>query len=401
MKVDLNILDDKSFQVSERYLPDVGKVYLVLPAMTKHIWGLEELHLRSLLCLPGGEVISSGLPKFTNYSEDEKHDLITDRLLATGEVFFTEKLDGSLIIRSVFDGKVILRTRGSHEMSAHFFTLTMNLINERYPKLMDPRFFSEESIVFEFTSPNNLIVEEYEDDELTALGYISHEDLSFHGRPDDVGSISYTFGVPGIKFLSLSDNFDEVKEQVRNLDDGEGIVVRMAHHGEKIGHMAKLKASRYLLIHAFKYNLSGKKLKMFCYAKNIRSNDDFKHELYALGLDWEVMEHFSEEVETLLKSIDESARQVLDFISELKAKGVDSLETKKEKVEGIKAIAGSDKSLFGIAIQYLFGDEDRLYKTILARTLGMSSMQLNHFIEQSNELVDKLSSLKKEKYNDL
>lgn len=93
-----------------------GENVLVLPTkgnfMRAADWTEEELLFRSLMFnRETGQVVSAGLPKFFNYGESELDTILLNNKLAQGEpVLFTEKMDGSLLIRSVINGKVRLRT---------------------------------------------------------------------------------------------------------------------------------------------------------------------------------------------------------------------------------------------------------------------------------------------------
>lgn len=107
--LDLNAIDKTTFD-----LHDTPHGLLITPKRGKTAWEPHEMGLRSVLCAPDGRVLSRGLPKFFNHSENAAHDAETRRLLAAGATCqYAEKLDGTLIILSVIDGRPHPRTRGN------------------------------------------------------------------------------------------------------------------------------------------------------------------------------------------------------------------------------------------------------------------------------------------------
>ncbi len=159
--INFDEINRDEFQISKRFLKEIGEVILITPSFEKHKWTPSELHLRSLLCTPDGKICSSGFQKFKNLGEDPEVDLLVKQSILEGKSWFTSKMDGSLVIRSVINGKVHFRTRGSHTLGEGFIGPIMKMVQERYPKLLDPNLDARYSILFEYTSPENKIVVDY------------------------------------------------------------------------------------------------------------------------------------------------------------------------------------------------------------------------------------------------
>jgi len=216
MRINFSTINLDDFRVSNREHEDIGPVVMITPTFTKHSWSPDEFHLRSLMCREDGEVISSGFGKFQNYSENPELDKITDKAILSGEAWFAEKMDGSLLIRSVIDGKVHLRTRGSHTLGEGFKEPIEELISKKYPNLMDPTKDSRYSILFEYTSPDNLVVLQYEEPQLTVLGLVdlTADPVEFYSDPKLVQNLEADYGTPAVKFHDLKGDVDNIIEEI-------------------------------------------------------------------------------------------------------------------------------------------------------------------------------------------
>jgi len=171
MRTDLAAIDRTFFFVRTISHPELGALVQIAPQKNKHRWSADELHLRSLLTRPDGRIVSSGFPKFLNVGEDAATDAITAAAISSGRAWFTDKLDGSLIIRDVIDGVVLLRTRGSAEVSGERGDRLHALVAQSHPTLLDPTVLPGRSLLFEFTSdhPDDRIIIRYDTTSLTAL----------------------------------------------------------------------------------------------------------------------------------------------------------------------------------------------------------------------------------------
>lgn len=273
------LVDPKSFIIQQ--LEDYTFIH---PKHTKWDWTQEELRLRSVAVDRQGRVVSSGFPKFFNAGERPADDAKLETALSNGEeVFFTEKLDGTLMIRSVLpDGRVIFRTRGTWN-GGDFAPVAFGLSVKRYPVLLEPTFMLEWSLLFEYVGPENLIVIAYSEPELHFLGAIRHADL--HLMPvEQIHEFASEQGLRAAPLVELTRDLKGLQQTVREWGDREGIVARL-HHGQLF---IKVKSARYLALHAMRANMSYDLIAEYARGADVRSEEDLEAGLRELGYDYEL-----------------------------------------------------------------------------------------------------------------
>lgn len=286
--LDPRLVDRKDFAVEE-----MGACIFIHPKHDKYHWAEDELRLRSVAVDLQGRVISTGWPKFFNLGERAANDAALERALESGEeVFFTEKLDGTLIIRSVLpNGKVIFRTRGRWE-SDEFGPLAHAIATARYPALLDPRIMPEWSLLFEYVGPANLIVIAYSQEDLCFLGAVRHADL--HLMPvEQMQTFARDYGLRCVPLVELPRDVKGMVEAVRSWEDREGVVARL-HRGQLL---IKLKSARYLAMHAMRANMSYDLIVEYARQAKITTIEELELGLRELGYDYEMTQiarvHFS------------------------------------------------------------------------------------------------------------
>lgn len=303
MKIELDQIDREHFRVEPRQTPGVGPAVLILPQPTKHRWTADECHLRSLLCAPDGEVLSSGLPKFLNYGEDDWHDCITDECFARGEHEIADKLDGSLMIRSVIDGAVHWRTRGMDVAAMEFMELLADCPGN-WERLNDPTYFATESVLFELTHPNNHIVLRYKRAELYALGWVDLCDLRPCLSHDEAACVADAFGVALPSYFGVTADAPSLVAEAAARSGAEGFVCQMWTPGGR-RHFAKFKSAEYIRLHSLKQHASPEKIARMAYERGATTLDEFRDAMHADGFDWEAVrfleaaavEHFRQRAE--------------------------------------------------------------------------------------------------------
>jgi hypothetical protein len=286
--LDPRLVDRKDFAVEE-----IGACIFIHPKRDKWDWSEDELRLRSVAVDLQGRVISTGWPKFFNMGERPANDAALELALESGEeVFFTEKLDGTLIVRSVLpNGKVIFRTRGRWE-SDEFGPLAHAIASARYPALLDPRIMPEWSLLFEYVGPANLIVIAYSQEDLVFLGAVRHAD--FHLMPvEQMQTFARNYGLRCVPLVELPRDVKGMVEAVRGWENREGIVVRL-HRGQLL---IKLKSARYLAMHAMRANMSYDLIVEYARQAKITTVEELELGLRELGYDYEMTQiarmHFS------------------------------------------------------------------------------------------------------------
>lgn len=259
---------------------------LVSPRKDKWTWEADERRFRSAILCPRTGVVSQGWPKFDNFGQNEADTARLLEALASGEpVWFTDKLDGSLCIRSVIDGEVVLRTRGTHDGGTEHGPAMRRLAAARYPSLLDPAIEPGRSLLFEFVSPDFQIVVPYERDDLVLIGAVAHADGHLADRAE-LEALSDELSVPLVETHALPGDPEQLLEAVTAFEDREGIVARCA--GGQV--MVKVKSAAYLAAHALRFAFSPRRVAEFCSERGITEEDAFIDALREAGFDWEVGE---------------------------------------------------------------------------------------------------------------
>lgn len=366
--LDLNSITCPDIRIQERSHSVAGEVLLIGPCKGKHKWRSDELHLRSLLVSKKGEIICSGFPKFRNYGEDEEDDILTRKLITNGDVYFTEKMDGSLLIRSVIDNQVCFRTRGSHDLG-EFSEAVLSLVESKYPKLLEPSYRSNVSMLFEYTSPDNKIIIDYDEPGLTFLGEMVYKQRfavpTFQSDIDLVAKVSEETGVNKLAFHALPCDINQVTKEVAKWNESEGIVIWGKLPDGRM-HLAKIKAQEYVKLHSLKYHLSGRKIKQLCWMYGIETHSALQDKLYSLGVDWEFFDFVREDFEEYISRLNEKREYVAGIKQLVNDEGILELPRKRQVVR-LKQML--DKKGFNTAIQYCNGREDYLNNLIYAYAL--------------------------------
>ena len=248
MKIDIQKVDLTQFMVHEHSL-NGEIVYLIQPQHIGTKWTQDNKHMRSVVVNYAGEVISASFPKFTNYGENPEHFPVPTSLKNTTVV---EKLDGSTLIVSKYNGQYILRTRGTVDASklANGFELELfksTILN----KLQDNNDTWGYSIIWEWLSPINKIVLSYGDEPMWKLiGFIDHTDYSL-ATQDMLDAMAKKYDLLRPEIYTFTD-ISDMLQIVDKWQDKEGVCL-YSKNGQTIH---KIKAAKYLLLHHLKSELS-------------------------------------------------------------------------------------------------------------------------------------------------
>lgn len=261
---------------------EAGGLRLVMPVPGKTQFSDTERRWRSVILDPDGRIVSAGFPKFHGWGE---HSGDTSRLrqaLGRGEddVWFSEKRDGSLVIRSVIAGEVVLRTRGMLDAGETLSPLIDAHVRATMPQLLDPRLMPEASLLFEFTSPEHPIVVPYPTTELTLIGASDHAWPPRLAARPDLEALAAETGVPLVESHDLPRDPRELREAVRSLTGSEGVVVR-CNGGQTL---VKLKSAEYLAAHSTRFSFTPERVRSFAADYGVQSEDDFVRQLIDEGV---------------------------------------------------------------------------------------------------------------------
>lgn len=300
---------DAGFNVTER-----DGLRLISPRKDKYDWSEDERFYRSVVVDGDGRPVSVGLPKFFNAGEHPGDTAALEAALAGGKVWFTEKMDGSLIIRSVVNGDVILRTRGTLDGGTDHGPAVRRLAAERYPQLLDPTLEPDRSLLFEFVSPQFPIIVAYPEPDLVLLGANHNLPGSLLDRPE-IEALGADIHVPVAPGHDLPTDLDELLAAVRDWPDREGIVA-ICDGGQTL---VKIKGAKYLAAHALRFAFTPRRVAEFAIEKNLRNEADFVAALRGEGYDWEVADQTKRSFELIRAAwadADQQLEQAQAFVAE-------------------------------------------------------------------------------------
>jgi hypothetical protein len=239
-----------------------GVLWLTLPGK-KTVWNDETRWFRSLVYDREGRVVSAGLPKFMSPGRDrDTWELLrrADRdesLRARIRIY--EKLDGSLIIRSVDRGRVLLRTRGSFDLGS-FAQPVERYIAQHAPALLDPQFEPGASVLMEWCSPVTRVVVSHGQPSLTLLAAVSNQTLQELGR-EDLQQLARRAGLDLVREISYDGAMEDLPEWV----DGEfgplgqsgpreGVAVCVCDDAGVVQRRLRIKSEWYRMEHAMRFD---------------------------------------------------------------------------------------------------------------------------------------------------
>jgi len=237
-------------------------------AMSNSVWTKDNLWLRSRIEDGYGNTVSQGFGKFFNLGQGN-NDLrtttqeIVEHLDANLPVIATLKHDGSCLIRSVYQGKVIYRTRGSFNYTFH-----ENAEGElaqfiaKYPLLDDPNWCNNQSLLFEWVTPKSQIIVQYNQPDLYLIGGIDHghNHISHlrYLKMSELEELSNQSLIPLVEYFVISTKTQWYEFYHNTLNDKniEGFVIRLNEEQE----LVKIKADSYIAKHSLKYSMTLAKL---------------------------------------------------------------------------------------------------------------------------------------------
>ena len=249
MKIDLDKVDRTQFMVHEHSL-NGEIVHLIQPQHIGTQWRQDNKHLRSVVVNYDGEIISAGLPKFTNYSENPEHFPVPTSLRNCTVV---NKLDGSLLIVSKYKNQFILRTRGTVDASVLVNGSELEIFKNTILKKIsvDQMETWNYSLLFEWLSPLNVIVLRYSDEpDWQLIGVVNHTDYSLFSQTE-VDEYAKMFDLKRPEKFTFND-ISDMLQIVDKWQDREGVCLYSKN--DQVIH--KIKASKYLLLHHLKSELS-------------------------------------------------------------------------------------------------------------------------------------------------
>lgn len=230
-------------------------LYLINPLIEKNNskWTETEWKFRSSIWNEYGDCVSAGFPKFFNWGQFPE-DYPTPKKL--NECTVVEKLDGSLLIVSQYKGELIIRTRGSTDISHMNNYSEMEYLITEYPKAFDNQLLESEqySLLYEWLSPENQIVIKHNQPDIVLVGIIDHKDYSLFTQ-ENLDVVAKNLKLKRPQNFSFG-NFVELFQIVKEFKDKEGVCI----YFDDGQHIRKFKGEWYLVQHHFRSNLTSKNM---------------------------------------------------------------------------------------------------------------------------------------------
>jgi len=283
--LDIGSIDRSEFKV----ICDKG-LTLIFPRKNKWDWTVEEKWLRSIVVDQTGKVVSCAWPKFGNFGEFKDDTEKLKQVLENGGlVHHSLKEDGSLCVRSVIDGKVIMRTRGtlfggeSYDNRESYGERFLRVASDKYPKLLDPFWMPNVSLLLEYIGPDNAVVVRYKQADLIFLGGVRHN-LSIIPW-DEIIKIADEGQLHLVELKELPSNPLKLLEEIKDWK-AEGVVARCCEDQVFV----KVKSAWYLANHRMKYSMKYKTIVEFVNLSGITNEEELVAKFHEYDYDFEVIE---------------------------------------------------------------------------------------------------------------
>lgn len=278
------------------------------------VWDEENKYYRSVIIRKeDGLVISRGFNKFTNFHETPAFEPWDE----SWPVEARHKMDGSLLIVSVFKGVAILRTRGTTDARNLPNGHEIEVLRKKYPLFFDEledEGWMRVSYLFEWTTPTNVIViREHEEPTLTLLGVVDNETGKYwHQSTVDGQAKAFGFERP-IKYVYQS--VAQCISDVSAWQGSEGVIL-YSPDGQT---MKKIKAEEYLRLHRLKSNVNSVAALVGLYVDSGMSADkQVFYDFIRLTTDYEIAEQSKDTIGRIVdshKTISEEKASVRKFVS--------------------------------------------------------------------------------------
>lgn len=318
-------IDRESFMVHEHIISE-EVVYLVQPKNIGAKWKKDNLHFRSSVWNYDGELISASFPKFFNWSEQPEISPVPTSLQNCTVV---EKLDGSLLIVSKYKGQYILRTRGTVDASVLANGSELEIFKNTILKKIsvDQMETWNYSLLFEWLSPLNVIVLRYSDEpDWQLIGAVNHTDYSLFSQTE-VDEYAKMFDLKRPEKFTFND-ISDMLQIVDKWQDREGVCL----YSKNDQAIHKIKASKYLLLHHLKSELSNTEKVLDVWLEQGMPDYNTFYNYIFTTFDFEL----AEQVKGMISRIVDGKKEVnkiVDGMNDFVNNRLRSLSTRKEQAQ--------------------------------------------------------------------
>ena len=201
------------------------------------------------------KLITYPFDKFFNLNEvpSTKEALIRKHIETARTVYVSEKMDGTLISVSRYNGKPLITTTGAFD---NIYIEIADKLLQQYPDLYN-NFPDGYTMLFELICPESRQCVDYGDaKKMILIGIRSHETLNLLSRQDlEDTAKDYGLEIVSQEFLTLDDMKHKINDRNTNK---EGWVLRIIQD-DGSEQMVKMKYEEYFMLHCMKSGISLKK----------------------------------------------------------------------------------------------------------------------------------------------
>lgn len=318
MKIDLSTIDTENFVLRETEI--AGETcYLVFPKHVGCKWTKDNLIFRSSVWNSEGELISASFKKFFNWGEQPDLTYTPSDLKAKGGCQIMEKLDGSTLIVSRYNGQTIIRTRGTTDATILDNGHEIALLRKKYSKFFD-MFESVKtqlvSVIFEWESPENRIVIKHDELDMKLTAIINHENYTMFYQ-SDLDKYAEIHALKRPRVFNFN-TIEEMKNAVEAFKGIEGVCV-YCNNGQDI---RKLKGVEYLAKHRLKDELGNfDRVVDYYFTHGCPNYNDF-YQSVVDTIDWETAEEIRGDISNIIdgmKEVELIRQHMLQFANNLKS----------------------------------------------------------------------------------
>ena len=244
MKINFKDYDLTNFHVNEGIFCG-DYTTLVVPKMLGCNWTQDNKIFRSSIWDYEGNLVSAGLPKFTNFGENPEHFPVPKSL---DNCIIVDKIDGSLCIMDYYKDTFSMRTRGTFSIDNAENVSDFHYCITKYPRIKEwIKQNSQHSLLCEITTPNQKIVIDYgAEPDFWLIGAVNKNDYSLMTQ-QELDNLSKLLGVKRPDYYQFS-SMDSLLESIKKMIGKEGCCL----YSKNQQYIHKIKSASYLIKHRFK-----------------------------------------------------------------------------------------------------------------------------------------------------
>jgi hypothetical protein len=255
-------------------------------------WNDDNARFRSCIVRKSDNyVVSQGFGKFCNFSEKPEFQPWDN----SWEIEARHKLDGSLLIVSKYRGELIIRTRGTTDARQMNNGHEIDLLMEKYPKAFDSYFIGNYSMLYEWTTPSNIIVlREHNEPTLTLVGMVYNKNCEYESQ----FTLDHVAKYVGVNRPQKYE-YSSIEECILDVDAWKGKegVVLYSPDGQTL---KKIKATEYCELHKISTGIKNinQVLDLFMATEKFTKYSDF-YKYVENTLSYEVAEKIKDDMLTI------------------------------------------------------------------------------------------------------